>query len=81
MKALALLITLLTAAKAQDLVKVQTLGLTLFQSFFDNLTENFVNPLIMTLTERPPADLYVNQTLDIVDFMSFEFNLTQFKFT
>jgi hypothetical protein len=80
MKALTLL-TLLVASYAQSLVKVETLGLTLFQTFFDNLTTNFVNPLIMSLTERPPADLYVNQTLDIVDFMSFEFNLTQFKFT
>lgn len=70
----------LTTAFA-PLLKVETLGITLFQTFFDNLTTNFVNPLIMTLTERPPTDLYINQPLDLVDFLNMTFNVTNFRFT
>jgi hypothetical protein len=81
MKATLLLALASLASAFAPLLKVETLGLTLFQSFFDNLTTNFINPLIMTLTERPPVDLYMNQPLDLVDFMNITFNVTNFRFT
>lgn len=69
------------SVRGQTLLKTETIGVTLFQTFFDNLTENFINPLINTLTERPPATLFMNQNLNLVDFIGVQFNVTNFRFT
>jgi hypothetical protein len=82
MKAFTLLgVLVVSSTYALPLFKVETLGVTLFQTFFDNFTTNFVNPLIMTLTERPPTDLYINHPLDVLDFIGLTFNVTNFRFT
>jgi hypothetical protein len=81
MKALFLILLLaVSSVGAETLIYPETLGLTLFQSFFDNLTANFLGPLINTLPQRNATDLFVNKTLDLVDFISFDFNVTQLNF-
>lgn len=81
MKALRLLIAVLVASvRAEPLIRTETIGITLFQTFFDNLTENFINPLINTLTERPPSTLFMNQYLGMVDFINVTFNVTDVVF-
>jgi hypothetical protein len=74
------LFMVLAVTRAQTLLYPETLGLTLFQSFFDNLTANFIAPLINTLPQRNATNLFVNKTLDLVDFISFDFNVTQLTF-
>jgi hypothetical protein len=81
MKAIFLILLLAVSSVGADtLIYPETLGLTLFQSFFDNLTANFLGPLINTLPQRNATDLFVNKTLDLVDFISFDFNVTQLNF-
>ena len=77
MKALYLILVLAVSTVSGETVHYpETLGLTLFQSFFDNLTANFLGPLINTLPQRNATNLFVNKTFDFVDFISFDFNVT-----